>query len=65
MVYSTVVEDSNFRENDIHHCDQGANQVDGVDGPPWVLVEVSAEDCKGSFLRAGVVGQDGVVLGRE
>ena len=60
-----VVEDPHLGESDVQHSDRCTHQVDGVDGAFGVMPEVSAEDCQGSFLLAGVVGEDGVVWGRE
>ena len=52
-------------EGDIYYCDGGPDEVYGVDGAFGVMVEVPAEDRQGSFLRACVVDEYGVVRGRE
>ena len=52
-------------EGDIYYCDGGPDEVYGVDGAFGVMVEVPAEDRQGSFLRTCVVGEYGVVRGRE
>ena len=65
MVCPAAVEDPYFGEGDVHYGDGGPDEVYGVDGAFGVLVEVSAEDRQGSFLRACVVGEYGVVPGRE
>ena len=54
-----------FGGGDVYYGDGGPDQVYGVDGAFGVMVEVSAEDRQGPFLRACVVGEYGVVRGRE
>ena len=60
-----LVEDPHFGEGDIHGCDGGANQVNGFEDALWAIVEVLAEDCQGPVPLVGVVGEIGVVWGRE
>ena len=65
VVCSAAVKDPHLRESDTHYCDGGADDVDGVDGAFGAMMEVPAEDCQGSFLLVCVVGEYGVVWGRE
>ena len=65
MVCSAVVKDPHLGEGDVYYGDGGPEEVYGVDGAFGVMLEVPAEDCQGSFLRACVVGEYGVVRGRE
>ena len=65
MVCPAAVKDPHLGEGDIYYGDGGPDEVHGADGAFGVMVEVSAEDRKGSFLRACVVGEYGVVWGRE
>ena len=60
-----AVKDPHQGEGDIYHCDGGPDEVYGVDGAFGVMVEVPAEERQGFFLRACVVGEYGVVRGRE
>ena len=60
-----AVKDPHSGEGDIYYCDGGPDEVYGVDGAFGVMVEVPAEDRQGSFLRACVVAEYGVVRGRE
>ena len=52
-------------KGDIFYGDGGPDEVYGVDGAFKVMVEVPTEDRQGSFLRACVVGEYGVVRGKE
>ena len=54
-----------FGGGDIYYGDGGPDEVYRVDGAFGVMVEVPAEDRQGSFLRACVVGEYGVVRRRE
>ena len=65
MVCPALVKDPHFGEGDVYYCDGGPNEIYGVDGAFGLMVEVPAEDLQGSFLRACVVGEYGVVRGRE
>ena len=65
MVCPAVVTDPHFGEADVNYGDCGPDEVYGVDGAFGVMVEVPAEDRQESFLRACVVGEYGVVRGRE
>ena len=65
MVCPAAVKDPHWGEGDIYYVNGGADEVYGVDGAFEVMVEVPAEDCQGSFLRARVVDEYGVVQGRE
>ena len=65
MVCPAVVKDSHLGKGDIYYCDGGPDEVYGVNGAFGVMVEVPAEDRQGHFLRACVVGEYGVVRGRE
>ena len=56
-----AVKDSNLGENDVHHCDGGADEVDGVNGALGAMMEVLIEDCQGPFLLAWMVREYGVV----
>ena len=60
-----AVKDPRFGEGDVYYFDGGPDEVYGVDGAFEVMVEVPAEDRQGSFLLACVVGEYGVVRGRE
>ena len=65
MVCSAVVKDPHLGEGDIYYGDGGPDDVYGVDGALGVMVEVPAEDRQRPFLGARVVGEYGVVWGRE
>ena len=65
MVYPAAVKDPHLGEGDVYYCDGGSDEVYGVDGAFGVIVGVPTEDRQGSFLRACVVGEYGVVRGRE
>ena len=65
VVCPAAVKDPQLGEGDIHHCDVGTDEVDGVDVAFGVVVEVSADDYQGSFRLTWVVGEDGVARGRE
>ena len=65
MVCPAVVKDPHLGEGDVYYGDGSPDEVYGVDGAFGVMVQVPAEDCQGSFLRACVVGECGVVRGRE
>ena len=59
-----AVKDPHLDEGDVYYGDGGPNGLYGVDGASGVMVEAPAEDRQGSFLRACVVGEYGVVRGR-
>ena len=65
MVSAAVLKDPHFGEGDVYYGDGGPDEVYCVDGAFKVMVEVPAEDRQGSLLRAHVVGEFGVVRGRE
>ena len=65
MVCSAVVKDPHLGEGDAYYSDGGPGEVYGVDGAFGGMVEVPAEKRQRSFLRAHVVGEYGVVRGRE
>ena len=52
-------------EGDVYYSDESPEEVYGVDGAFGMMVEVPAQDRQGSFLQACVVGESGVVRGRE
>ena len=54
-----------FGESEVHYGDGGPDEVYGAEGALWVMVEDPAEDRQRPFLRARVVGEYGVVWGRE
>ena len=54
-----------FRGACVYYCDGGPDEVYGVDGALGVMVEVPAEERQRPFLQARVVGEYGVVWGRE
>ena len=60
-----AVKDPHLGEGDVYYADGGPDKVYGVDDAFGVMVEVAAGDCQGSFLRECVVGEYGVVRGRE
>ena len=60
-----AVKDPHLGKGDIYYSDGGPDEVYGVDGAFRVMVEVPAEDRQVSFLRACVVGEYGVMPGRE
>ena len=63
-MWPAAVKDPHLGEGDIYYGDGGPDEVFGVDGAFSVMVEVPAEDRQGSFFRACVVGEYGVVRGR-
>ena len=65
MVCPAVVKDPDLEEGDVYYGDGGPDEVYAVDGAFEEMVEVLAEDRRGSFLRACVVGEYGMVRGRE
>ena len=65
MVCPAVVKDPHLGEGDVYYGDGGPDEVYGVDGAFGVMVEVPAEDRQRPFLRTRVVGEYGVVWGRE
>ena len=65
MVCPAVVKDPHFGEGDVNYGDGRPNEVYGVDDTFGVMVEVPSEDRQGPFLRVRVVGEYGVVRGRE
>ena len=65
MVSPAVVVDPHLGEGDVYYGDGVPDKVYGVDGAFGVMLEVPAEDRQGPFLRARVVGEYGVVRGRE
>ena len=65
VVCPAAVTDPPMGKGDVYYCDGGPHEVYGVDGAFGVMVEVPAEDRQGSFLRACVVGEYGMVRGRE
>ena len=65
MVCLAAVKDPLLGESEAYYCDRGSNEVNGVDAAIGVMLEVPAEDCQGPFLLACVVGEYGVVWGRE
>ena len=56
VVCPAAVKDPHFGEGDIYYCDGAPDEVYGADGAFWVM---------GSFLRACVVGEYGVVRRRK
>ena len=65
MVCPAAVKDPHLGEGDVYCHDGGPDEVYGVNGAFGVMVEVPAEDRQGPFLLACVVGEYGMVLGRE
>ena len=65
MVCPAAVKDPHLGEGGVFYCDGGPDEVYGVYGAFGVMVEVPLEDCQGSFLRACVVYENGVVRGRK
>ena len=65
MVWPAAVKDLHLGESDIYYCDGSPDEVYAVDGAFRGMVEVPAEARQGSLLRARVVGEYGVVRGRE
>ena len=65
MVCSAVVKDLHLMEGDVYYGDGGPDEVFGVDGALAVMVEVPAEDRQRPFLPARLVGEYGLVWGRE
>ena len=60
-----VVKDPHLGEGEVYYGHGRPDEVYGVDGAFGVMVEVSAEDRQGPFFWAHVVGEYGVVRGRE
>ena len=60
-----AVKDPHLGESDVHNCDGGADEVDGVDGTFRAMVKVPAEDCQGSFPLTCVVAECGGVWQEE
>ena len=65
MVCPAVPKDPHLGKGDVYYGDGGPDQVYGNDGAFGVMVEVPAADCQGPFFQARVVGEYGVVRGRE
>ena len=60
-----AVKDPHSGESDVYYCDEGSDEVDGVDGAFKAMVEVPAEDSQGTFLLVCLVGEYRVVWGRQ